>query len=67
MVSAHADVACTVARRLERSVVRLKELMPTFEATHVLVFLNRLSDYLFILARDLEQGRYSTLDYRVLE
>lgn len=65
-VSAQADIACTVARRLEREVVRLKESLPEFNAADALRFVNRLSDYLFILARYLEQGRHLAVDYRLL-
>ena len=51
------DLARTIARRAERSVVRMQRdgLLP--DAT-VLVWLNRLSDYLFVLARAVEGGDY---------
>lgn len=42
-------LARTVARRAERRVVRLAAEEPINE--HVLVYLNRLSDLLFVLAR----------------
>ena len=61
--AAQADVTCTVARRLERAVVHLAEQHSAFEAKNVLAFLNRLSDYLFILARYLEDGQHTALDY----
>jgi cob(I)alamin adenosyltransferase len=47
--AAHAHLARTICRRAEREVVRLHESTPV-EADH-LVFLNRLSDWLFLLAR----------------
>ena len=62
-LSAEADLTCTVARRFERSLVRLSEATPEFEAGLFLAFVNRLSDYLFILARQLEQGRHLAVDY----
>lgn len=65
--AAHADIAATVARDLERLVVRLAQEEPRFDAAHLLPFLNRLSDYLFILARHLEQGRHHPLDYDLLK
>ncbi|HIJ66067.1 MAG TPA: ATP:cob(I)alamin adenosyltransferase [Candidatus Hydrogenedentes bacterium] len=67
LAAAHADVTCTVARRLERNIVRLKQAIPAFDATAVLKFVNRLSDYLFILARYLEQGEHLAMDPRLLE
>jgi len=51
------DLARTIVRRAERAVVRMERegLLP--EPT-VLVWLNRLSDHLFVLARAVEHGRY---------
>ncbi len=65
-LSAHFDFACTLVREVERSVVRLKEAVPAFEAEHILAFLNRLSDCLYMLARLLENGAHVTVDYDVL-
>lgn len=44
-----AHVCRTVCRRAEREIYRLVETCPVEDA--VLVFMNRLSDYLFVLAR----------------
>lgn len=66
-VAAQVDVARTVARRFERSVVRLKETEPEFDATVILKFANRLSDYLFILARYLDGDEHVVVDYDMLE
>lgn len=52
--AAHLHLARTVCRRAERSVVTLiatEKLNP-----HVLIYLNRLSDLLFVLARVANQG-----------
>jgi cob(I)alamin adenosyltransferase len=51
--AAWAHVARTVCRRAERHVVRLSEESSENQATlgEVIVYLNRLSDYLFVLAR----------------
>jgi len=49
VVAAHAHVARTVCRRAEREVLRLHAVSPV-EAEH-LIYLNRLSDWLFLLAR----------------
>lgn len=65
--AAEVDIACTAARDLERSVVRLNELEPSFQAEHIIRFLNRLSDFLFVLARHLEDGNHVTVDYGLLD
>ena len=51
-----AHVARTVCRRTERRIIELVgqedgESGPTETMKHILVFFNRLSDYLFVLAR----------------
>lgn len=66
-LAAQADIACTVARRLERAFVRFCETVPEFDAALLQAFLNRLSDYFYILARYLENGEHCTVDYTVLE
>ena len=54
VMAAEVDITCSVVRRMERSIVRLKETVPAFDGANILVFVNRLSDYLFILARSLD-------------
>ena len=44
-------VSRTVCRRLERSMVAFQEKLPKEISVTDLIFINRLSDYLFILAR----------------
>lgn len=51
-VSALAHLARSVCRRAERSIVCLAELAPK----EVLQYINRLSDWLFVLARVLSDG-----------
>ncbi|GMU92412.1 MAG: cobalamin adenosyltransferase [Candidatus Hydrogenedentota bacterium] len=65
-LAAEVDVLTTMARRLERSIVRLQELEPDFDATLIVMFVNRLSDTLYMLARYLDRGRHQTVDYTVL-
>ncbi len=48
---AQAHVCRTVARRAERCVVALDHIEPV--APQIIVYLNRLSDYLFTLSRGL--------------
>jgi len=47
--SAFSHVARTVCRRAERNIVRLSEQIPVDSS--IMQYINRLSDYLFILAR----------------
>ncbi|OGQ05695.1 MAG: ATP:cob(I)alamin adenosyltransferase [Deltaproteobacteria bacterium RIFCSPLOWO2_12_FULL_44_12] len=49
-VSASLDMARTVARRLERLIMALKELK-IYENPEALKYINRLSDLLFVFAR----------------
>lgn len=65
-VSAQVDVACTVARRLERCLVTLRREVPEFQQPALFRFVNRLSDYLFILARHLEGGEHQPVDKNLL-
>lgn len=67
LVSAQVDITATLARRLERNVVRLKEAYPEFDASLLLVYLNRLSDTLYILARYLDGKHTHAVDYAVLD
>jgi len=66
-VAAHADITATIARALERKLVHLAAAVPGFEAGPILAFVNRLSDFLYILARHLEEGQHQPVDYAVLE
>ena len=52
--AAQAHVARTLARRAERDVVRVAAAQPVNPA--LARYLNRLSDYLFVLARSLNEG-----------
>ncbi len=67
VLAAQIDVACITARRLERDIVRLKEAVPTFQCDTMLAYINRVSDYLFMLARLVEDGQHETVDYARLE
>ena len=49
-VASQLQFARTMARRAEREVVSLSEVEPV--KPQILMYLNRLSDYLFMLARD---------------
>lgn len=66
-IAAEADITATVARDLERSLVALTEAVPAFEAGPILAFVNRLSDFFYIVARYLEQGAHIPVDYGVLD
>lgn len=66
-LSARLDIACTSARTLEREIVRLKEQVPSFNSEHIVAFVNRLSDFLFVLARCVEDGEHLEVNYDCLE
>ena len=66
VAGAEIDVACTVARRLERNVARLADATPGFSAPDLVAYLNRQSDLLFMLARYVDAGQTINLDYSVL-
>jgi len=56
--AAWAHVARTVCRRVERQIVRLTEEMAEYNDDpyrRIIVYINRLSDYLFLLARTLNR------------
>ncbi len=57
-VGAALDLARSVVRRAERQVVRLVR-QADMQETAPLRYLNRLSDYLFVLARSVEGGHYT--------
>jgi len=67
LLGAKTDVVVTEVRYLERAMVRLKEAVPEFDTNHLLPFTNRLSDTLFLLARKLDDGNFTPLDYSVLD
>jgi len=63
-VSAVIDLARSIARRMEREIVKTKEEIGCF-SEEILVYTNRLSDYLFLLARyaeRLEEKKFDTID-----
>jgi len=53
VTAAHLHHARTVCRRAERVLVHLKEITPNTEPIddHIILFLNRMSDFLFVMAR----------------
>lgn len=68
VAAAQMDITCTTARRFERNLVRLIEHVPGFDASDLLVFANRLSDCLYVMARWLDGGGgFCKVDYRLLE
>ena len=65
--AAHADLACTAVRRMERKLLALQATCPEFEPGIIPAYVNRLSDYLYILARWLEAGKHTAVDYSLLD
>ena len=66
-MAAKIDVTATLVRSFERSVVRLKEAEPAFNAEHIIPFVNRLGDYFYVLGRYLENREHQPVDYNMLE
>ncbi|MBM01455.1 MAG: ATP:cob(I)alamin adenosyltransferase [Chloroflexi bacterium] len=60
--SASLDIARTVIRRLERSIVKLNEEIG-IENKNIIIYVNRMSDLLFVLAR-LEDRKKNTKKIR---
>ena len=59
VLAAHLDVARAVARRCERNIVSLHDA-GLLENPLILVWMNRLSDYLWLLAREAEGSQTQT-------
>jgi len=66
-LAAQIDIAATVARRLERHIVKLKRECPAFQTQNILPFVNRLSDFLYILARYVEGPSHQAVNYDLLD
>jgi cob(I)alamin adenosyltransferase len=49
--AAHLHLARTVCRRAEREIVRLSHDPRVSDVSHIIIYLNRLSDMLFVMAR----------------
>lgn len=64
--AASLDLARSIARRMEREIVRAKEEKSCY-SDRVLVYINRLSDYLFLLARHAEISEGKEFDTVVKE
>lgn len=67
MVAAQADITAVCARTFERRFVAFSEATPDFYMPVCLAFVNRLSDYFFVLGRHLEHGRHQPVNYGLLE
>lgn len=55
VASAHLDMARTICRRAERSTVAIRS-PETNESSQAVIYLNRLSDLLWLMARSVEQS-----------
>ena len=60
--TAHIHIARSIVRATERAIVRFVNIAPSSDDTHkqVITYVNRLSDYLFLLARKYSQEEIST-------
>lgn len=66
-LAAQADITASLARTFERRLVAFTRTVPEFDADVALPYVNRLSDYFFVLARYLEQGRHQPVNYELLD
>ena len=64
--AAQADLTAAVTRRLERSLVELRSTNSAFEAKDILIYVNRLSDFFYMLGRFIEHPNHNTVDYSYL-
>jgi cob(I)alamin adenosyltransferase len=53
--AAHLHLARTVCRRVEREIVSLSHNPRVSDVSHIIIYLNRLSDMLFVMARRANQ------------
>lgn len=51
LISSYFHLARSITRRTERSLVRVKKIYKGKEFKNILIYINRLSDLLFVLAR----------------
>lgn len=66
-ISAYADIVTTVAREFERKLICLLKNYININNETFIPFYNRLSDFLFIIARILDDNKYNTVDYTIIE
>ncbi|MGC8738200.1 MAG: ATP:cob(I)alamin adenosyltransferase [Candidatus Hydrogenedens sp.] len=66
-VSAYADIVTTVAREFERRLIALEKNQPHKTNNVFIPFFNRLSDFLFIIARILDNNNFHTVDYTLIQ
>jgi len=66
-LAAQADITAATTRTFERRLVAFAKAMPDFDAATMLAYVNRLSDFFFILARHLENGRHQPVNYELLD
>ena len=66
-LAAQADIAAGYARAFERRLIAFQRIVPEFNDPVYNAFANRASDFLFILARHLEEGRHQPVDYAIVK
>ncbi|MCX8065650.1 MAG: ATP:cob(I)alamin adenosyltransferase [Candidatus Hydrogenedentes bacterium] len=67
-ISGYADIVVSTARNFERKLVRFLKTSEglIIQNEWLLPFYNRVSDFLFILARNLDENKFVTVDYSIL-
>jgi len=66
-VSAYADIVTTVARVFERRLIALERIQSNKTNEVFIPFYNRLSDFLFIVARILDNNNFNPVDYTLIQ
>ena len=66
-LAAQADLTASSVRAFERRLVAFQQMAPEFNDPVYTAYVNRLSDYFFILARFLEDGIHHAVDYAKAE
>lgn len=61
--AAEVDLTAVAAREFERRLTAVAEMYPESRLAALFPFVNRLSDFLFLLARHLDHGRWQIVDY----
>ena len=67
-ISCQMDIARCICRRIERTIVEFsQEFQNHAISKETFAFINRLSDFFYILARKEENGNFLALDYSIIE
>ncbi|NUM34746.1 MAG: cob(I)yrinic acid a,c-diamide adenosyltransferase [Candidatus Brocadiae bacterium] len=67
-ISCHIDIARCISRKIERKMIEFIQQFPDHAISkETFAFINRLSDFLYILARKEENGNFIALNYGIVQ